>query len=140
MTDSSSVLVIVSYLKLGLCGGVDERELGVVSLQRLFLSRLLHPQLCNICSRGYVSFGCLSFGFFPLSVGEILGKASSSWWLGEILSLIVERLCIQGVWTEQRFPLLRFEVPGFWSYRLAGEVAAISVVWVQKWRVPGGGL
>ncbi|KAH0873694.1 hypothetical protein HID58_071056, partial [Brassica napus] len=46
------------------------------------------------------------------------------------------RLCIQGVWTEQRFPLLRFEVPGFWSYRLAGEAAAISVVWVQKWRVP----
>ncbi|CAF1709917.1 unnamed protein product [Brassica napus] len=135
MTDSSSVLVIVSYSKLGLCGGVDERELGVLSLQRLFLSRLLHPQLW-----GYVSFGCLSFGFFPVSVGEVLGKASSSWWLGELLSLIVERLCIQGVWTERRFPLLRFEVPGFWSYRLAGKAAAISVVWVQKWRVPGGGL
>ncbi|WZZ46050.1 hypothetical protein YC2023_042309 [Brassica napus] len=42
---------------------------------------------------GYVSFGCLSFGFFPVSVGEVLGKASSSWWLGELLSLIVERLC-----------------------------------------------
>ncbi|KAH0870464.1 hypothetical protein HID58_077486 [Brassica napus] len=51
-----------------------------------------------------------------------------------------ERVCIQGAWTEQRFPLLRFEVSGFWSYRLAGEAAAISVVWVQKWRVPGGGL
>ncbi|KAH0856342.1 hypothetical protein HID58_084603, partial [Brassica napus] len=39
-------------------------------------------------------------------------------------------------WTEQRFPLSSFEVPGFWSYRLAGEAAAIRMVWVQKWRVP----
>ncbi|CAN7122141.1 unnamed protein product, partial [Brassica rapa subsp. narinosa] len=121
MADSSSVLVIVSYSKLGLCGGVDERELGVLSLRRLFLSRLLHPQLCSLCSRGYVSFGCLSFGSFPVSVGEVLGKASSSWWLGELLSLIVECLCIQGAWTEQWFPLSRFEVPGFWSYRLAAS-------------------
>ncbi|CAN7137713.1 unnamed protein product [Brassica rapa subsp. narinosa] len=102
--------------KLGLCDGVDERELGVLSLRRLFLSRLLHPQLW-----GYVSFGCLSFGSFPVSVGEVLGKASSSWWLGELLSLIVECLCIQGAWTEQWFPLSRFEVPGFWSYRLAAS-------------------
>lgn len=68
-----------------------------------------------------MSFGCLSFGSFPVSVGEVLGKASSSWCLGELLSLIVERLCIQGAWTEQWFPLSRFEVPGFWSYRLAAS-------------------
>lgn len=68
-----------------------------------------------------MSFGCLSFGSFPVSVGEVLGKASSSWWLGELLSLIVECLCIQGAWTEQWFPLSRFEVPGFWSYRLAAS-------------------
>ncbi|KAG5413940.1 hypothetical protein IGI04_001507, partial [Brassica rapa subsp. trilocularis] len=54
-------------------------------------------------------------------VGEVLGKASSSWWLGELLSLIVECLCIQDAWTEQWFPLSRFEVPGFWSYRLAAS-------------------
>ncbi|CAG7907968.1 unnamed protein product, partial [Brassica rapa] len=63
--------------KLGLCDGVDERELGVLSLRRLFLSRLLHPDY--------------------------------------------ECLCIQGAWTEQWFPLSRFEVPGFWSYRLAAS-------------------
>lgn len=41
---------------------------------------------------------------------------------------------------EQRFPLSSFEVSGVWSYRLAGQAAAILVVWVQKWRIPGGGL
>ncbi|KAG5393563.1 hypothetical protein IGI04_023526 [Brassica rapa subsp. trilocularis] len=105
-------------------------RLGVLSLRRLFQSRLLHLQLWLLvvwvfsreCWRGSV------------------GKASFSWWLGELFSLIVEHLSIQGAWTEQRFPLSSFEVPGCWSYRLAGEAAAISVVWVQNWRVPGGGL
>ncbi|KAF8084762.1 hypothetical protein N665_0703s0017 [Sinapis alba] len=31
---------------------------------------------------------------------------------------IVKRLCIQGVWTEKRFPLSCYEVSGSWSYRL----------------------
>ncbi|CAF2152739.1 BnaA01g22470D [Brassica napus] len=42
------------------------------------------------------------------------------------------RLCIQGVWTEQRFPLSSYEVSGSWSYRLAGEAAAISMVWYRS--------
>ncbi|KAG5409888.1 hypothetical protein IGI04_006207 [Brassica rapa subsp. trilocularis] len=45
---------------------------------------------------------------------------------------------IQGVWNEQRFPLSSYEVSGFWSYRLAGEAAAISVfgceVEITGWR------
>ncbi|KAG5397103.1 hypothetical protein IGI04_018917 [Brassica rapa subsp. trilocularis] len=112
MADSSSVLVIVSYSKLGLCGGVEPNPARSTPVRGLVLA----------CWRGWV------------------GKASSSWWLGELLSLIVERLYIQGAWTEQRFSLSSFEVSGVWSYRLAGEAAAISVVWVQKWRISGGGL
>ncbi|CAF1908769.1 unnamed protein product [Brassica oleracea var. botrytis] len=45
---------------------------------------------------------------------------------------------IQGVWTEQRFPLSSYEVSGFSSYRLAGKTAAISVfgceVEITGWR------
>ncbi|CAN7015315.1 unnamed protein product [Brassica rapa subsp. trilocularis] len=50
--------------------------------------------------------------------------------LGELLSKEFGRVDIQGVWTEQRFPLSSYEVSGSWSYRLAGVAAAISVVWV----------
>ncbi|KAF3524782.1 hypothetical protein F2Q69_00046890 [Brassica cretica] len=45
-----------------------------------------------------------------------------------VSSLEFGRLDIQGVWTEQRFPLSSYEVSGSWSYRLAGEAAALSVV------------
>ncbi|KAL0834631.1 hypothetical protein Bca101_086520 [Brassica carinata] len=58
----------------------------------------------------------------------------------ELLSKEFGRLNIQGVWTELRFPLSSYEVSGSWSYRLAGKATAISVVWVQKWRLSGGGL
>ncbi|KAF2550884.1 hypothetical protein F2Q68_00033772 [Brassica cretica] len=65
-------------------------------------------------------------------------NGSSSRVLGELLFKEFGRLDIQGVWTEQRFPLSNYEVSGSWSYRLAGEAATISVVWVQKWRLGGG--
>ncbi|KAH0930296.1 hypothetical protein HID58_016023 [Brassica napus] len=42
--------------------------------------------------------------------------------LGVMCHLVAcQCLCIQGAWTEQWFPLSRFEVPGFWSYRLAAS-------------------
>ncbi|CAF1928030.1 unnamed protein product [Brassica oleracea] len=43
-------------------------------------------------------------------------------------------LCIQGVWTVQRFPLSSYEVSGSWSYCLAGKAAAIEVF---GWRSGG---
>ncbi|KAF2563929.1 hypothetical protein F2Q70_00015543 [Brassica cretica] len=39
-----------------------------------------------------------------------------------------ESICIQGVWTEQRFPLSSYEASGVWSYRLACEAATISLI------------
>ena len=89
-----------------------------------------------------MSIGCMSSVSSLVSVSQEVRLA----WLhlqrvlGELLSKAFGRVDIQGVWTEQRFPLSSYEVSGSWSYRLAGEAAAISVVWVQKWRLLGGGL
>ncbi|WZY76653.1 hypothetical protein YC2023_023037 [Brassica napus] len=55
-----------------------------------------------------------------------------------LVSFFLRMFGIQGVWNEQRFPLSSYEVSGFWSYRLAGEAAAISVfgceVEITGWR------
>ncbi|KAF3604832.1 hypothetical protein DY000_02046403 [Brassica cretica] len=50
-------------------------------------------------------------------------------------------LCIQGVWTVQRFPLSSYEVSGSWSYCLAGKAAAIEVFGCRSggYRVAGFG-
>ncbi|KAL0650563.1 hypothetical protein Bca4012_093254 [Brassica carinata] len=56
------------------------------------------------------------------------GKTSDLWCLGELLSLVFRSICIQDVWTEQRFPLSSYEASGVWSYRLACEAATISLV------------
>ncbi|KAF2573887.1 hypothetical protein F2Q70_00006291 [Brassica cretica] len=134
MADLSSFLVIVSYSKLGLCGGVELNLSRSTPVGGLVLAAVVSvPYFASpamvVCvlialvplDAGYVSFGCLSFGSSPCWRGSV-GKASSSWWLGELLSLIVERLCIQGAWTEQRFPLSSFEVPEFWSYHLGAAI------------------
>ncbi|WZY84924.1 hypothetical protein YC2023_031308 [Brassica napus] len=132
MADSSSVLVIISYSKLGFCGGVEPNPVCSTPVRGLVLASLFLG-LCVIW--------LLVVWFFSRECWRgSVGKTSSSWWLGELLSLIVERLYIQGAWTEQRFPLSSFEVSRVWSYRLAAKAAAISVVWVQKWRISGGGL
>ncbi|KAH0897644.1 hypothetical protein HID58_047212 [Brassica napus] len=57
---------------------------------------------------------------------------------GVWVSFFLRMFGIQGVWTEQRFPLSSYEVSGFSSYRLAGKTAAISVfgceVEITGWR------
>ncbi|KAH0913889.1 hypothetical protein HID58_028335 [Brassica napus] len=116
------------------CGStyrVSDLELEVrrfVSLARFSLA-MSHFRLF---SGGIVSIGCMSSVSSLVSVSQEVRLA----WLhlqrvlGELLSKAFGRVDIQGVWTEQRFPLSSYEVSGSWSYRLAGVAAAISVVWV----------
>ncbi|WZZ32688.1 hypothetical protein YC2023_016089 [Brassica napus] len=87
----------------------------------------------------WVSIGVTDAGSVSLSISYKL--LSSSCIFGpESLDRFVPResICIQGVWTEQRFPLSSYEASGVWSYRLACEAATISLVCRSRdYRVAG---
>ncbi|KAF3569234.1 hypothetical protein DY000_02019235 [Brassica cretica] len=123
MADLSSFLVIVSYSKLGLCGGVELNLARSTPVGGLVLAAVVSVPYFASPAMGLCVIWLLVVWFFSRECWRgSVGKVSSSWWLGELLSLIVERLCIQGMWTEQRFPLSSFEVPEFWSYRLGAAI------------------
>ncbi|KAF3572925.1 hypothetical protein F2Q69_00060111 [Brassica cretica] len=87
-------------------------------------NRLVASQSCSLMLLS-------QFDFLSVSLSISYKLLSSSCIFGlESLDRFVPResICIQGAWTEQRFPLSSYEASGVWSYRLACEAATISLV------------
>ncbi|CAN7121573.1 unnamed protein product, partial [Brassica rapa subsp. narinosa] len=100
--------------------GAPKDIITSVAKNRLFLDH----------RKGFVFFGVKSSSML-LSSSYIFGLESLDRYAPR------DSRCIQGVWTEQRFPLSRYEASGSWSYRLACEAATIKCGWVRKWRLSG---